>query len=36
VGVLPLEFKPARSVGALLPQHLAEGQHAAEAQGGIE
>lgn len=34
-GVLPLEFKPAHSVGDLLAQHLDELEAAAEEKGGI-
>jgi hypothetical protein len=35
-GVLPLEFKPAHSVGDLLVQHLGELEQEAEDKGGIE
>jgi len=35
-GVLPLEFKPARSVGDLLVQHLDELEQEAEDKGGVE
>jgi hypothetical protein len=35
-GVLPLEFKPAHSVGDLLVQHLDELEHEAEAKGGVQ
>jgi hypothetical protein len=35
-GVLPLEFKPAHSVGDLLVQHLDELEQEAEEKGGIE
>ncbi len=34
-GVLPLEFKPAYSVGDLLTQHLDELEQEAERKGGI-
>lgn len=34
-GVLPLEFKPAHSVGDLLVQHLDELEREAEAKGGV-
>jgi hypothetical protein len=34
-GVLPLEFKPAHSVGDLLTQHLEELDSEAEAKGGV-
>lgn len=34
-GVLPLEFKPAYSVGDLLTQHLDELEQEAECKGGI-
>jgi hypothetical protein len=34
-GVLPLEFKPAHSVGDLLTQHLDELEHEAERKGGV-
>ncbi len=34
-GVLPLEFKPAHSVGDLLMQHLDELEAEAEHKGGI-
>jgi hypothetical protein len=34
-GVLPLEFKPAHSVGALLTQHLDELKQEAERKGGV-
>jgi hypothetical protein len=36
VGVLPLEFKPAYSVGDLLVQHLDELEREAEAKGGVQ
>jgi hypothetical protein len=32
-GVLPIEFKPAHSVGDLLPQYLDELEHEAEHKG---
>jgi hypothetical protein len=35
-GVLPLEFKPARSVGDLLVQHLDDLECEAEVKGGIQ
>jgi hypothetical protein len=35
-GVLPLEFKPAHSVGDLLVQHLDELEHEADAKGGVQ
>ncbi len=35
-GVLPLEFKPAYSVGDLLVQHLDALEHEAEAKGGVQ
>ncbi len=35
-GVLPLEFKPASSVGDLLVQHLGELEAEAERKGGVE
>jgi hypothetical protein len=35
-GVLPLEFKPAHSVGDLVLQHLDELEQEAEAKGGVE
>jgi hypothetical protein len=34
-GVLPLEFKPAHSVGDLLVQHLDELEREAEEKGGV-
>jgi hypothetical protein len=34
-GVLPLEFKPAYSVGDLLTQHLNELEQEAERRGGV-
>jgi hypothetical protein len=34
-GVLPLEFKPAHSVGDLLTQHLDELELEAERKGGV-
>jgi len=34
-GVLPLEFKPAHSVGDLLLQHLDELEREAEERGGV-
>jgi hypothetical protein len=34
-GVLPIEFKPAHSVGDLQPQNLAELEHEAERKGGV-
>jgi hypothetical protein len=34
-GVLPLEFKPAHSVGDLLTQHLDELEQEADRKGGI-
>ena len=34
-GVLPLEFKPAHSVGDLLTQHLDELEVEAERNGGV-
>jgi len=34
-GVLPIEFKPAHSVGDLLPQYLDELEHEAERKGGV-
>jgi hypothetical protein len=34
-GVLPLEFKPAHSVGDLIVQHLDELEHEAEGKGGV-
>jgi hypothetical protein len=34
-GVLPLDFKPAHSVGDLLTQHLDELEQEAERKGGI-
>jgi hypothetical protein len=34
-GVLPLEFKPAQSVGDLLIQHLDELEKEAEEKGGV-
>jgi hypothetical protein len=34
-GVLPLEFKPAYSVGDLLTQHLDELEQEAERKGGV-
>jgi hypothetical protein len=34
-GVLPLEFKPAYSVGDLLTQHLDELEQEAERRGGV-
>jgi hypothetical protein len=34
-GVLPLEFKPAHSVGDLLTQHLDELEQEAERKGGV-
>jgi hypothetical protein len=36
VGVLPLEFKPAHSVGDLLVQHLDALEREAEKHGGVE
>jgi hypothetical protein len=36
VGVLPLEFKPAYSVGDLLVQHLDELERDAEEKGGVQ
>ena len=35
-GVLPLEFKPAYSVGHLLVQHLDALEHEAEEKGGVQ
>jgi|GEM_PF-3175295 len=35
-GVLPLEFKPAYSVGDLLTQHLEELEQEAERKGGVQ
>ncbi len=35
-GVLPLEFKPAYSVGDLLVQHLDDLEQEADAKGGIQ
>ena len=35
-GVLPLEFKPAYSVGDLLVQHLEELEQEAEKKGGMQ
>jgi hypothetical protein len=35
-GVLPLEFKPAHSVGDLLTQHLDELEQEAESKGGVQ
>ena len=35
-GVLPLEFKPAYSVGDLLLQHLDDLEQEAEAKGGVQ
>jgi hypothetical protein len=35
-GVLPLEFKPAHSVGELVTQHLDELEREAEEKGGVE
>jgi hypothetical protein len=35
-GVLPLEFKPAHSVGDLVVQHLDELEHEAEDKGGVQ
>jgi hypothetical protein len=35
-GVLPLEFKPAHSVGDLLVQHLDDLEEDAEANGGVQ
>jgi hypothetical protein len=35
-GVLPLEFKPAYSLGDLLVQHLDDLEHEAEAKGGVQ
>jgi hypothetical protein len=35
-GVLPLEFKPAHSVGDLLVQHLDDLEQEAEEKGGVE
>jgi hypothetical protein len=35
VGVLPLEFKPAHSVGDLLVQHLDDLEREAEVKGGV-
>jgi hypothetical protein len=35
-GVLPLEFKPAYSVGDLLAQHLDALEHEADKKGGIQ
>ncbi len=35
-GVLPLEFKPAYSVGDLLVQHLGDLEAEAERKGGVE
>ena len=35
-GVLPLEFKPAYSVGDLLTQHLDELEQEAEEKGGVQ
>jgi mannose/fructose-specific phosphotransferase system component IIA len=34
-GVLPLEFKPAHSLGDLLTQHLDELEQEAERKGGV-
>jgi hypothetical protein len=34
-GVLPLEFKPAHSVGDLLTQHLDDLEQEAERKGGV-
>jgi hypothetical protein len=34
-GILPLEFKPAHSVGDLLTQHLDELEQEAERKGGV-
>jgi hypothetical protein len=34
-GILPLEFKPAHSVGDLLTQHLGEVEQEAERKGGV-
>jgi len=34
-GVLPLEFKPAHSVGDLITQHLDELEQEAERKGGV-
>ena len=34
-GVLPLDFKPAHSVGELLTQHLDELEQEAERKGGV-
>jgi hypothetical protein len=34
-GVLPLEFKPAHSVGDLLTQHLDELEQEVERKGGV-
>jgi hypothetical protein len=35
-GVLPLEFKPAHSVGDLVLQHLDDLEQEAEEKGGVE
>jgi hypothetical protein len=35
-GVLPLEFKPAYSVGDLLAQHIEELEREAQGKGGVE
>jgi len=35
-GVLPLEFKPAHSVGDLVVQHLDELEGEAQKKGGVE
>jgi hypothetical protein len=35
-GVLPLEFKPAYSVGDLITQHLDELEREAEEKGGVQ
>ena len=35
-GVLPLEYKPAHSVGDLLTQHLDELEQEAESKGGVQ
>jgi hypothetical protein len=34
-GVLPLDFKPAYSIGDLLLEHLDELEHEAEEKGGV-
>jgi hypothetical protein len=35
-GVLPLEFKPAHSIGDLLVQHLDDLEREADANGGVQ